>query len=209
MGTKMNFQEPSFCQGTVSPKRRRSAKQTVEKRRVNYKKGINAEENRKHRSSIGTDLRRTKKEKVLTQHRSVSKNTLGRRRGKYTGSAREKLIQFYTDYNPSKVEFVDKTLEKYASKEEALFKNLAKRYNVQTAVFGIAGGAFASYAGGTHATFGSLATPKDKAQSSGFGLGSYQQHNNKRRTTITSLKTHADDLRASSDRDSDDDMECD
>lgn len=187
---------------------------------MKYKKGINAEENRKHRSSIGTDLRRTQKEKVLTQHRSVSKNTLGRRRGKYTGSAREKLIQFYTDYNPSKVDSVDKTLEKYASKEEALFNNLAKRYNVQPAVFGIgvsskafvnsAGGAFASYAGGgTHTTFGLLATPKDKAQSSGFGLGSYQQHNNKRRTTITSLKTHADDLRASSDRDSDDDMECD
>lgn len=186
---------------------------------MNYKKGINAEENRKHRSSIGTYLRRAKKEKVLTQHRSVSKNTLGCRRGKYTGSAREKLIQFYTDYNPSKVDFVDKTLERYASKEEELFNNLAKRYNVHPTVFGIgvsstafvnsAGGAFASHAGGTHATFGSLATPKDKAQSSGFGLGSYQQHNSKRRTTITSLKTYADDLRASSDRDSDDDMECD
>ena len=144
--------------------------------------------------------------------------------GKYTGSAREKLIQFYTDYNPLKVESVDKTLEKYVSKEEALFNNLAKRYNVQPAVSGIGvsstafvsseGGAFALYAGGTHTTFGSLATPKDKAQSRGFELGRgtwcdgvmVQPH--KRRTTITSLKTHADDLRASSDCDSDVDMEC-
>ncbi len=206
-------------------------KQTVEKRRKSYKRSINTEENRRHRSSISKDLRRVKKEKVITEHRTevdnrsnYSENNQGSKTVKYTGSTREKLIQFYNDRNPSKLHSVDTTLKKYALKEEELFKNLAKRYSVDPMEFGVgesstlftstAGGAFASYAGSTRVTFRSFAAPKANAQSNGFGFGSYEQtpsHCNvgKRRTTITSLKTYADELRAPSDSDSDDNMECD
>ncbi len=209
-------------------------KQTVEKRRKSYKKSINTEENRKHRSSVSKGLRRVEKEKVITRHRTEvnsrsidPENNQGSKRVKYTGSAREKLIQFYNDHNKSKLDSVDATLEKYASREEELFKNLAKRYSVDPAVFGAgesststafmstAGGAFASYAGSTpRVTFGSLATPKAKAQSNGYGFGSHKQTPSdnrigKMRTTITSLKTYADELRGPSDSDSDDNMECD
>jgi hypothetical protein len=207
-------------------------KKSVEKRRVNFKKGIDANENRKYRSSMSRDRRRNDKERVLTLHRTDvdnesidSENNPGSNRGKkYTGNAREKLIQFYKDHNPSKVDSVERTLEKYASREEELFKALAKRYSVDLALLGVGESsktfmgsprvAFASYAGGGLATFGSLATPKSKAQSYGFGFGSCKQapsdsHNSKRRTTITSLRTYGDELRASGDNDSDDNMECD
>ncbi len=199
---------------------------------MNFKKGIDANENRKYRSSMGRDRRRNDKERVLTLHRtdvnkenSDSENNPGSIGGKkYTGNAREKLIQFYKDHNPSKVDSVDRTLEKYGSREEELFKNLAKRYGVDPLLLGIGVSsttftssprvAFASYAGGGHTTFGSLATPKAKAQSFGFGFVSCKQapsdsHNSKRRTTITSLRTYGDELRASGDSDSDGNMECD
>ncbi|KAL3815591.1 hypothetical protein ACHAXA_001570 [Cyclostephanos tholiformis] len=235
IATTMNSQAPIFRPGTVSPKRRRSVKKSVEKRRVNFKKGINAYENRKYRSLINEDRRRDDKEKALALHRtevnnksSDSENNPGSTRGKkYTGNVREKLIQFYKDHNPSKLASVDMTLEKYAFKEEELFQNLAKRYNVDPMLFGVGESssftnsprvAFASYAGGSgsHTTFGTLATPKAKARSHGFGFGggSFKQslkdnHNSKKRTTITSLKTYGDVLRATGGSDSDDNMECD
>ena len=206
-------------------------KETVEKRRKSYKRSINSEANRKHRSSVSKDVRRVKKEKVITLHRTEvnsrsidSENNQGSKRVMYTGSAREKMIKFYYDHNPSKLDSVDTTLEKYALREEELLKNLAKRYNVDPRVFGVgesstaftstAGGAFASYAGITRVTFGSLATPKAEAQSNGFGFGSCKQtpsdnHIGKKRTTINSLRTYADELRAPSDSGSDDSMECD
>ena len=199
-------------------------KETVEKRRKSYKKSINSEANRKHRSSVSKDVRRVKKEKVITLHRTEvnsrsidSENNQGSKKVMYTGSAREKMIKFYNDHNPSKLDSVDTTLEKYALREEDLLKNLAKRYNVDPGVFGVgesstaftstAGGAFASYAGNTRVTFGSLATAKAEAQSNGFGFGSCNI--GKKRTTINSLRTYADELRAPSDSGSDDSMECD
>lgn len=206
-------------------------KETVEKRRKSYKRSINSEANRKHRSSVSKDVRRVKKEKVISLHRTEvnsrsidSENNQGSKKVMYTGSAREKMIKFYNDHNPSKLDSVDTTLEKYALREEELLKNLAKRYNVDPGVFGVgesstaftstAGGAFASYAGNTRVTFGSLATPKAEAQSNGFGFGSCKQtpsdnHIGKKRTTINSLRTYADELRAPSDSGSDDSMECD
>lgn len=207
-------------------------KKAVEKRKVNFKRSIDAKENRNHRSSISKARRRNDRERVLALNRtnvneesSDSENNPGSNRGKkYTGSAREKLIQFYKDHNPSKLNCVDGTLEKYATREEELFKNLAKRYSVDPVLLGVGESstkftssprmAFTSYAIGGHTSFGALANPKARAQSYGFGFGSCKQapsdnFGSKRRTTITSLKTHSDEPRAPGDSDSDDNMECD
>ncbi len=47
------------------------------------------------------------------------------------------LITFYQTHNPSKVGEVDKALAKYAGKEEQMFLNLSKKYNVDPSMFGI------------------------------------------------------------------------
>eukprot|EP00804_Cyclotella_cryptica_P018822 CCRYP_018694-RB/>CCRYP_018694-RB protein AED:0.13 eAED:0.13 QI:0/0.4/0.5/1/0.6/0.5/6/398/2810 len=50
---------------------------------------------------------------------------------------RELLLSFYQTHNPSKLGEVDKTLAKYAGKEELMFLNLARKYNVDPAMFGV------------------------------------------------------------------------
>lgn len=50
---------------------------------------------------------------------------------------RDLLVSFYQTHNPAKLGEVDKTLTKYAGKEEQLFINLAKKYNVDPAQFGV------------------------------------------------------------------------
>ena len=50
---------------------------------------------------------------------------------------RDILTQFYQTHNPSKVGEVDKLLTKYKGKEEQLFVNLAKKYNLDPAQFGV------------------------------------------------------------------------
>jgi len=52
-------------------------------------------------------------------------------------SVREILLGFYQQYNPNKVAEVDKVLQKYAGQEEQLFRNLAKKYNIDPSMFGI------------------------------------------------------------------------
>lgn len=52
-------------------------------------------------------------------------------------SARELLLAFYQQNNPTKVSEVDKLLGKYAGKEEQMFRNLAKKYNVDPSLFGL------------------------------------------------------------------------
>jgi len=52
-------------------------------------------------------------------------------------SARELLLAFYQQSNPTKVSEVDKLLVKYAGKEEQMFRNLAKKYNVDPTLFGL------------------------------------------------------------------------
>jgi hypothetical protein len=47
------------------------------------------------------------------------------------------LVAFYQNHNPSKVGEVDKALAKYQGREELMFLNLAKKYNVDPAQFGI------------------------------------------------------------------------
>jgi Ca2+-binding EF-hand superfamily protein len=50
---------------------------------------------------------------------------------------REVLVAFYQKYNPSKVGDVDKNLLKYKGNEELLFRNLAKKYNLDPTIFGL------------------------------------------------------------------------
>merc|ERR1712238_529739 len=49
---------------------------------------------------------------------------------------REILTAFYQEYNPTKVSEVDKLLNKYNGNEEQMFRNLAKKYNVDPSIFG-------------------------------------------------------------------------
>jgi len=50
---------------------------------------------------------------------------------------RDILVSFYQSKNPSKINDVDKVLMKYAGKEEQLFINLAKKYNLDPSMFGV------------------------------------------------------------------------
>jgi len=50
---------------------------------------------------------------------------------------RDILVSFYQTKNPSKVNDVDKVLNKYAGREELLFLNLAKKYNLDPSAFGV------------------------------------------------------------------------
>ncbi len=52
-------------------------------------------------------------------------------------SPRDMLVGFYQNYNPSKIAEVDKLLEKYRGSEEQMFRNLAKKYQLDPAVFGL------------------------------------------------------------------------
>jgi len=109
---------------------------------MNYKRGISASENRKRRSSLTQNLREENKRDVLENLRAqLAKNATfsgaATWETTYKGSAKEKLVSFYKDYNPSKVDDVDKTLTKYAGNEQMLFVKLAERYNVNHAIFGV------------------------------------------------------------------------
>ena len=52
-------------------------------------------------------------------------------------SARELLTEFYREKNPSKISDVDHVLLKYQGREEEMFRNLAKKYALDPAVFGL------------------------------------------------------------------------
>jgi hypothetical protein len=90
---------------------------------------------------------------------------------------REMLVSFYQQKNPSKVAEVDKFLQKYRGNEEQMFRNLAKKYQLDPSVFGLpaapAGGFGSPPAApgptsfGQQSTLGAGASPF--GQSSGFG----------------------------------------
>ena len=86
-------------------------------------------------------------------------------------SPRDLLVAFYQTHNPAKIGEVDKTLTKYAGREELLFLNLAKKYNVDPAQFGVS----ASPPAAPSATsgFGSSPAPAFGSQSQGFGAPSF------------------------------------
>lgn len=233
-----------FNPGKKSPTKtkRRNAKHSVENRKKNFKKGIYPDVNRQLRTKIGRNVMKLNKKKTIAHLRSEVKtsfehqnstqlsidsenpnpNRLGSEREIYAGTTKEKLYKFYSVYNPLKVAKVDKLLAKYSCNEEELLRKLAKKYNVETSVFGIvesstrldanlvSTGPFITYVGSsTITTFGSLASPATwKPQS--FGFGSVKQipgNGSKGRTTLTSLKTHVGDMRTSSDYHSDNDMD--
>lgn len=220
--TSSDQQQQKFNIGTVTPKKSRNAtkKPSVEKRSVNYKKGINSLENRKlRRTMLGEQRNQDRTRRISQRRRSGENNGLSgntstdannnnnttknqqikprTEKKVYAGSAKDKLTQFYSDYNPAKVVDVDSMLEQYASKEEELFAKLAKKYNVDPTVFGSSkttilttpskfgsgfankrndtpyissGNAFAAYAASPgRVSFGSLATPKKGSTIFGFG----------------------------------------
>jgi len=101
-------------------------------------------------------------------------------------TARDLLHQFYQEKNPSKLAEVDKLLAKYSGKEEQMFRNLAKKYQLDPSVFGITptapspspgfGSSAATPAFGQPSTMGSGATPFGQSsgafgQTSSFGSG--------------------------------------
>jgi len=90
-------------------------------------------------------------------------------------TARDLLMQFYQEKIPSKVAEVDKILIKYSGKEEQLFRNLAKKYQLNPSVFGISAAAPSPGFGSPSAApaFGQASTmgsPSPFGQSSG-GFG--------------------------------------
>jgi len=98
---------------------------------------------------------------------------------RYPGNnAREVLQAFYQEKNPQKFSDIDKLLTKYQGNDEALFRNLAKKYNIDPTRFGLSaaappaptfGSSFgqASPLGGGPSPFGgntaSVATPSTSA----------------------------------------------
>ena len=86
-------------------------------------------------------------------------------------SARDILTSFYQQHNPSKVDEIDKLLQKYVGNEEQLFRNLAKKYNMDPSMFGVSSNA-STPSFGSPSTFGQSSAP---ATSSGFGSSPFGQ----------------------------------
>lgn len=81
-------------------------------------------------------------------------------------TARDLLLQFYKEKNPSKVSDVDKLLAKYSGREDHMFRNLAKKYNLDPSVLGVSAGAPAPSPG-----FGSPSATPAFGQASPMGTG--------------------------------------
>ena len=89
---------------------------------------------------------------------------------------RELLVQFYQQKNPTKISEVDKLLEKYRGNEELMFRNLAKKYQLDPSVFGLsAGGGFGSTPAQSTGGFGaaSASNPGGFASTSGTNPGGF------------------------------------
>lgn len=92
-------------------------------------------------------------------------------------TARELLVSFYQERNPSQLAKVDQLLTKYAGKEEQLLRNLAKKYNIDPSLFGLktAHTPQASGIGSSTPAFGQTSgfgSPSPFGQSSGFSASS-------------------------------------
>ncbi len=125
---------------------------------MNYKKGIDSLENRKLRRTRLDEQRDQSRTRRISQRRQSGENDGLRGNLKtsakidnakieqskprfekkvcYAWSARDKLTQFYTDHNPTKLADIDAKLKQYANKEGELFAKLAKKYSVDPSVFG-------------------------------------------------------------------------
>jgi hypothetical protein len=84
------------------------------------------------------------------------------------GNPRETLLAFYNQHNPSKVAEVDRLLAKYQGKEDQMFRNLAKKYNLDPSTFGISSGPSAALAFGSP----TIGAPTNFGQPSALGGGS-------------------------------------
>ena len=79
-------------------------------------------------------------------------------------TAREILVDFYQQHNPSKITEVDKLLAKYAGNEENLLRNLSRKYNIDERLFGLPSLPAAS-------DFSSSPAPTPFGVSTAFGSG--------------------------------------
>merc|ERR1711966_397627 len=68
---------------------------------------------------------------ALTAGSNASSSKFGGR------NPRDMLVSFYQTKDPSKLNSVDNILTKYAGKEEQLFLNLARKYNLDPSMFGV------------------------------------------------------------------------
>ena len=108
---------------------------------------------------------------------------------KFNGrTPRDLLVSFYQSQNPAKLGEVDKNLAKYAGREELLFLNLAKKYNIDPAQFGVSASqtgtlsstpgfgsptpAFGTPSFGSPAALGGSAPGSFGSTAGGFGSGS-------------------------------------
>ena len=87
-------------------------------------------------------------------------------------TAREHLTLFYQQRNPSKIGDVDKLLAKYAGKEDQLLANLAKKYNISPATFGLASAPAAPAFGSPSAMGGANTFGQPSPMGGGGGFGS-------------------------------------
>lgn len=85
-------------------------------------------------------------------------------------SARDLLHSFYQQYNPQKLAEVDKLLGKYQGNEEQMFRNLAKKYNMDPSVFGLPAAPPVGFGAGGVASATS-ASPAGFGQPSSLGGG--------------------------------------
>jgi hypothetical protein len=85
-------------------------------------------------------------------------------------SPRDLLYSFYQQYNPQKLAEVDKLLGKYQGNEEQMFRNLAKKYNMDPSVFGLSAAPSAGFGSGMGAV-GSSVLPTGFGQPSSLGGG--------------------------------------
>ena len=86
---------------------------------------------------------------------------------------REVLVAFYQKYNQSRLGEVDKVLLKYKGNEEQLFRNLARKYNLDPTIFGLSPTPPASAApfgqASTSGGFGQTSQPFGAPSTPGFG----------------------------------------
>ena len=84
---------------------------------------------------------------------------------------REVLTEFYQKHNPSKVSEVDKLLTKYLGNEEQLFRNLAAKYKLDPAQFGVSSASTPAAFGTPTAGGAGFGQPSSLGTPSAGGIG--------------------------------------
>jgi hypothetical protein len=130
-----------FKLGSVTPKPKRRNGSTyseqAQKRRKSYKRGTDLSNGRRRRSEGCEDSRKERKqERVATRRRQRS---LAAQEDKKEEDAtiKDKMIRFYKQYNPTKLDEIDGLLKKYSGRDTELFGKLVKKYCADPAMFGL------------------------------------------------------------------------